>query len=236
MNAVTARLDPESDLQELARIWKQPLGRNEARQLLAYAGLLIDWNQSINLTGAKSVDELVRHHMPDVFAAVAVLGRSEGLTIGDVGAGGGLPGIPLAMRLPSCRFVLFEPVRKKVAFLRTACRELGLGNVSIVAGRVDPTWQGEIPRDPDSFESGPTTELTPAPPTTFDVVSSRATFPPADWLKLAEQLVRKGGRVLAFTSGPIEADKTPTGLKEVESRPYTLLDGGKRLVIMFKRT
>jgi 16S rRNA (guanine527-N7)-methyltransferase len=154
-------------------------------QLAKFGELFLTWNAAINLGGARSFGELVNSHFIDAFAACGFV--NPGDSVVDVGSGGGLPGIPAALVRPDARFDLFEPTGKKVAFLRTAIRELGIGGrVRVHASRVtDPAAADVVGR--------------------FDVASSRATFSPDAWLPLGRTLVRRGGCVLVFAT----ANETP---------------------------
>jgi 16S rRNA (guanine527-N7)-methyltransferase len=164
-------------LDALAGRWRMPLAEAQASRLVAFAALLVQWNERINLTGARTVETVVREHFPDSFAVASVLG--DATTAVDVGSGGGLPAIPLAVLCPALRLRLVEPLAKKVAFLRTAVREVGLsGTVNVDAQRIeDVRLSGGL----------------------VDVALSRATFPPADWLEVGRHLVRPGGRILVLT-------------------------------------
>ena len=150
--------------------------------LLQFADLLIRWNQSINLTGAKSVGAVVVEHYPDAYALAKRLDRPARLV--DVGSGGGLPALPLALLRPDLVIRMCEPIAKKAAFLRTAIRELKLADRVALENR-----RGEELAD----------ELAGAASQRFDVATSRATFAPEAWLALGRRLVRPGGRVFVLT-------------------------------------
>jgi 16S rRNA (guanine527-N7)-methyltransferase len=134
------------------------------------------WNARINLTGARTFDDLIAEHLPDAFALARAL--EEPAHVVDVGSGSGLPAIPLAILRPQLRTVLVEPLAKKVAFLRTAIRELALGAaVSVQSTRAEALGDAA-----------------------YDVALSRATFPPPEWLGVARRLVRPGGRIMVLTT------------------------------------
>ncbi len=184
-----SRTEPAAaELRALAAAWEVPCSEAQAQTLLRYADLLCHWNQRINLTGARSVGALLTEHYPDAFALAKRLDRPARLV--DVGSGGGLPAIPLAVLRPQLAVQLCEPIAKKSAFLRTAVRDLGLGDrASVVAARAETLVPGG-----------------------FDAATSRATFEPEAWLALGRQLVRPGGRVFVLTvpasaataHGPVE--------------------------------
>lgn len=165
----------EAELRSLSASWGVPLDSRQNDALLGYADLLIHWNRRINLTGARSAAAVVSEHYPDAFALAKRLEKPARLI--DVGSGGGLPAIPLALLRPGLTVRLCEPIAKKAAFLRTAVRDLGLSErVSLDMAR------GE--------------DLAPAD---FDVAVSRATLEPEAWLALGRRLVHPGGRVLILT-------------------------------------
>lgn len=217
-------------LDELARLWRRPLDRETRERLAEYGRLLLEWGARINLTGARSIDDLVNRHFPDAFAAAARLGPEERVI--DVGSGGGLPAIPLAILRPDCPLVLVEPTAKKVAFLRAAVRTLRLDQVSILPERVSP--DPYRPRGKPWSEGPRRTEITPPPNVTFDVAMSRATFPLAEWLLVGSRMARPGGRVFAFASHPAR-DPPPLALSLAAETPYVLLDRGRRWLLEYVR-
>jgi 16S rRNA (guanine527-N7)-methyltransferase len=167
--------------------------------LLRYGELLLVWNQRINLTAARSVAALIDEQFVDDFPLAR---RLEGpARVVDIGSGGGLPAIPLALLRPLLRVTLCEPIAKKQAFLRTASRELGLGDRLQVRGD----------RAQALAETRPN----------FDAAVSRATFPPAEWLTLGPRLVRPGGRVF----GLIAARAVPASI------PAEVYLGGSRALV-----
>jgi len=112
-----------------------------------YVELLLAANQRINLTRIVEPDEIERRHLLD--ALTVALPCLDALRSGvpwwclDVGSGGGVPGIPLAIVFPSLRVTLLESVGKKAAFLRDAVAELGLSQVTVRAERAE-----DAARDP----------------------------------------------------------------------------------------
>lgn len=164
-------------LEHNAQTFSVACDRAQADAIHRYASLLLTWTARINLTGAVSLEDLAAEHLPDSFALAARVGAGAGVGI-DVGSGGGLPALPLALLCPTLNLRLLEPIAKKAAFLRTAVRELGLGDrVTIDTRRVQVIL-----------------------PAAFDVAMSRATFPPPIWIAIAVELVKPGGRVFVLAS------------------------------------
>jgi 16S rRNA (guanine527-N7)-methyltransferase len=195
-----AQADAADRVAALAALWRVGCDQGQTDGLLAYATSLLRWSARINLTAARTVEVLIEDHFPDAFALAARLDQPARLV--DVGSGGGLPALPLALLRPQLSILLCEPIAKKGAFLRTAIRELGLGGrVELVATR------GE--------------RLADERPAAFDVAISRATLPPESWLPLGRRLVSPGGRVFVLT--------TPAALPD-EPRRQIYLDGKRALV------
>jgi 16S rRNA (guanine527-N7)-methyltransferase len=148
--------------------------------LRRYAELLLDWNRTTNLTGARSMDQ-VDALIADAGALLAATWDGIAWVI-DIGSGGGLPAIPLALKLTGVQFSLLEANARKCAFLEHVAASLGLRNVSVLAGRAE--------------QLGHRTELREQ----FDRAISRAAAPPAVLLELALPFVKPGGDLIAEVS------------------------------------
>jgi 16S rRNA (guanine527-N7)-methyltransferase len=98
------------------------------RQLLAFRDLLLKWNKTYNLTALRDPDQAISHHLLDSLAILPHVGSGPLL---DVGSGGGLPGIPLAIARPELAVAMVDTVQKKASFLQQASIELGLKNVTV---------------------------------------------------------------------------------------------------------
>ncbi|MFO7992587.1 MAG: 16S rRNA (guanine(527)-N(7))-methyltransferase RsmG [Marinobacter sp.] len=103
-------------------------------QLLAFLALLNKWNRAYNLTAVREPAQMVSRQLLDSLSILPFVTTDHLL---DVGAGGGLPGIPLAIVLPHKRFTLLDSNSKKTRFLTQCVLELGLNNVEIIHGRAE---------------------------------------------------------------------------------------------------
>jgi 16S rRNA (guanine527-N7)-methyltransferase len=141
--------------------------------LLAYLALLDKWNRVYNLTAVRDAERMVSHHLLDSLAAVPYF---QAGSILDVGSGGGLPGIPLAIARPELQVTLLDSIAKKTAFLLQAKAELGLANLNVVTSRVEDY----------------------RPVTGFDVITSRAFSDLKEFVTLTRHLLKPGGKWLAM--------------------------------------
>ena len=105
----------------------------------AYADLLIKWNRVYNLTAITKREEVLTHHLLDCVAMIPHIKtlRPNALRVLDVGSGGGLPAVPLAILRPDLQVRAVDSVGKKVAFINNAAIELGLKNLRGTHSRVE---------------------------------------------------------------------------------------------------
>jgi len=162
----------------LERVWGSSAERAAA---CAALGRLLDlvllWNQRVDLTAARSPEELVDLYLTDALVIAACAGPAANASWIDVGSGAGAPGLVLQLLRPELQLTLVEPRSKRVAFLRTAIGQLRLGS-KVVGGRSDGIGGGAC-----------------------DLAVSRATFPPEEWLAEGARLARRGVWVL-LARGP----------------------------------
>jgi 16S rRNA (guanine527-N7)-methyltransferase len=110
----------------------------EARErLVALAALLREWNQKLNLVSRQDVEHLERHHLAPCLAPLRFLKLAPGATVLDVGTGGGLPGLPLAICYPEARFMLVDSVGKKIRAVEDMVAKLGLKNTEVRLARAE---------------------------------------------------------------------------------------------------
>ena len=141
------------------------------RKLLAFRDLLLKWNKTYNLTALRDPEQAISHHLLDSLSILPHVGPEPML---DVGSGGGLPGIPLAIARPELSVGLVDTVQKKATFLQQASIELDLKNVAVHHARVEE-MQGQ-----------------------YAQISSRAFAEIALFVALTRHLMAPGGRWLAM--------------------------------------
>ncbi len=116
------------------------LTEQQQQQLLQYLGLLIKWNKAYNLTAVRNPDEMVSRHLLDSLSVVQYV-KQYGNDWLDVGRGGGMPGVPLAIIFPKRKFTLLDSNGKKTRFLTQVKLELKLDNLEVIHNRVEAFTQ-----------------------------------------------------------------------------------------------
>ena len=164
---------------------------NQLQMLDKYSELLFKWNKTYNLTAITEKDDVLTHHILDSLSVVNVFKNylAQNGTMLDVGSGGGLPAIPIAIMMPNCNISMVETVGKKSAFLRQVTLHLKLNNVKVFHERVENLKH---------------------PP--FDVISSRAFSSLKNFIALSKHLLKKDGYWLA-----LKGHKPETELTEIEN-------------------
>ncbi|OAJ60641.1 16S rRNA methyltransferase G [Paraburkholderia ginsengiterrae] len=185
-------------------------------KLLDYVALLSKWNAVYNLTAIRDPRQMLIQHILDSLSIVPPLAPRGPSSVLDVGSGGGLPGIVLAIVLPEWTVTVNDIVHKKTAFQAQAKAELGLANLSVVTGRVETLQPGaEVPAK-------------------FDVIVSRAFAELADFVTLARHLVADHGAIWAMKGvrpdGEIERLPAGARVEQVIRLNVPSLDAERHLI------
>ena len=166
-------MNQASQLQQGLTALELDVSPKAQEKLLAYAALLYKWNKTYNLTALREPTLAVSHHLLD---SLAIFLYIQAGTLLDVGSGGGLPGVPLAIVCPDLHVTLLDSNSKKTAFLRQACIELNLPNIAVHCGRVEQYRSTEK----------------------FAAITSRAFSELADFVGLSQHLLQADGTWLAM--------------------------------------
>jgi len=177
------------------------LGEAQHALLDRYLDLLLEANKLMNLTRIDDRSAAELGHVGDALTVLPFLPRGAHQLV-DVGSGGGVPGIPLAIVRPDVQVTLVESTKRKAVFLERTATTLGLVNVRVLPERAEDVAQGELRES-------------------FDVAVARALAPMALVAEWCLPLVKVGGKLLAM-KGPKVREELPAARKAIE-----LLGGGE---------
>lgn len=194
----------------------------------AYYREIIEWNRRVNLTAITEYEEVQVKHFLDaltVAAAIDFKEKKKDLKTIDIGAGAGLPGIPLKIAFPGIRLTLIEATVKKAKFLEYVIKKLGLKNMEIVADRAETAAHDQRCREK------------------FDVAVARAVAALPALAELMLPFCNIGGRCIAQKKGDIQEELKQSAkaievmggvLREVKSVAMEEFADNRRLVIIDK--
>ena len=100
------------------------------------------WNSKVNLISRKDIDNLEINHILHSLSIVKIVSFKDSTSVLDVGTGGGLPGIPLAIFFPKVNFTLIDSIGKKIKVVKSICSELSINNVNAINDRVENHLDG----------------------------------------------------------------------------------------------
>jgi 16S rRNA (guanine527-N7)-methyltransferase len=168
-------------------------------RLLDYLTLMAKWNAVYNLTSLRDPMQMVTHHLLDSLAAAPAFAGVASVL--DVGSGGGLPGVVLAIVRPDMKVAMIDTVHKKTAFLTQVKAELSLTNVTVYTARVEQLQVADADR--------------------FDVITSRAFADLSDFVNWSSHLLAPNGRYIALkgTAPQDEQQRVPAEWKVSRVEP-----------------
>ncbi len=204
------RVRLETGLQEMGL----QITAEQQQKLLDYVVLINKWNRVHNLTAVREPLEMVTLHILDSLSVLPYMNCKRLL---DVGAGAGLPSIPLAICLPELQVTAIDAVQKKVSFMRQAKAQLGLMNFNAIHGRIEA-------------QKVPSKDM----PEKFEVITSRAFSEIGLFVKLTKHLLAEGGKWLAM-KGVIpqhEFDKSGLQPSDIKVLKVAGLDAERHLIVL----
>lgn len=166
-------------LQEQMHDWGWLLSSVQMDLLYRYASLLLNYSEA-NVIGSKAMEPILSDHVLDSLSCLSVQGAIPAGRVIDVGTGGGLPGIPIAVSYPESEVTLLEATRKKVVFLRSARDQLGLTNLNVLHARAEDAGVQKGVREQ------------------YELATSRALASLPVVLEYCAPLVKPGGKILAM--------------------------------------
>ena len=176
------------------------LDAGDAERLRGYLQALLEANERFNLTAVTDPAGAWVRHVQDSLTLVPFIASAGAKRVIDVGSGGGLPGMPLAIAMPDVEFTLLESTGKKAAFLSDTARTLGCANVRVVNERAEAAGQDHR-----------------AHRATYDIAVSRAVGRLNVLAELTVPFVREGGTVLC-----IKGAQAPEEVAEAKQALYRL--------------
>jgi 16S rRNA (guanine527-N7)-methyltransferase len=178
--------------------------------LKVYLGELYSWNQRINLTGLKTIEEMAAKHVGDTLTLIRFL-PDGARHILDIGTGPGVPGLILKLFRPDLELILVDAVRKKISFLSAVISKIGITGIRAQHCRVGVN---DIPGH--------------LPPEGFDLIVSQAVGPLDELAQMARPLLSPNGLVIAM--------KGPKADKELQEKAAYLQHHGWKTSIISTKT
>jgi 16S rRNA (guanine527-N7)-methyltransferase len=206
--------------------WDVSLEPSQLASLSAYAGLLAGYEYA-NVIGTRDPRKIVAEHLTDSLSCLLIRTLWSSGSVIDVGTGGGLPGVPLAISRPALRVTLLEATERKVRFLDYTRKRLGLRNLDLIQGRVEDEGNKAAYRE------------------TFDLAVARALAELPVVVEYCAPLVRVGGEIVAM-KGRLAEEELSRGvaasrelgleIREVREVKYRAeLPQKERRLVVFKK-
>jgi 16S rRNA (guanine527-N7)-methyltransferase len=186
----------------------------QREKLMDYLALMFKWNSVYNLTSLRDPMQMVTHHLLDSLAAVPAFAQAHNVL--DVGSGGGLPGIVLAIVRPDMQVAMIDTVHKKTAFLTQVKAQLGLANATIHTMKVQDLQVSDK----------------------FDVITSRAFADLSDFVNWSSHLLAEGGRYIALkgVAPQEERERVPAAWRVAKVEPLQVPRlGAERHLVFIER-
>ena len=164
------------------------LSDKQKEQFDKFYELLVEWNKVMNLTGITEYEEVNEKHFVDSLSIVKAIDMNQVHSLVDIGTGAGFPGIPLKIAFPHIKVVLLDSLNKRINFLNTVIKELGLENIETIHGRAE-----DFAKQPEYREQ-------------FDLCVSRAVANLATLSEYCIPYVKKDGMFVPYKSGEIDEE------------------------------
>lgn len=161
----------------------------QVEQFLKYYEMIIETNKVMNLTSIVELDEVIIKHFIDSLLSVKTIEINKFKTMIDVGTGAGFPGIPLKIMFPDLKVTLLDSLNKRLKFLDSVIKELGLDNINTIHGRAEDIGRNENYREK------------------YDLCVSRAVANLTTLSEYCVPFIQKGGTFISYKSQFSEEEK-----------------------------
>ncbi|WP_051261831.1 16S rRNA (guanine(527)-N(7))-methyltransferase RsmG [Desulfovibrio inopinatus] len=211
----------EQTVMEKAASLGRILTPDQARGLATYLGLLETWNKKINLVGPKRWPEMLSilvadsWHLADFLDALGAEADIRNTLSLDLGAGAGIPGVPLRLFWPHGEYVLVEPRTKRAVFLELAVSSLKLAQTRVFRGRTEQLFKTILAHDKRA-----------------GLCLSRAFMPWPDFLRLSCEFLAPGGVAVVMTNEAVTQECAPDTVRLLRTSQYEAV-GNTRYVSAF---
>ncbi len=174
------------------------LDKEQVRQIERYRDELVYWNEKVNLISRKDIDNVLENHVLHSLSCLKYISLPPGAKCLDLGTGGGLPGIPIAIAQPEINMFLVDSIGKKTKIAGMLASHTGLRRIKSVTARVEELANKKEYR------------------TFFDFVFARAVTGSVRIVQWVEKLVKPGAKIVLFKGGDLTAEITD--LKKIYSK------------------
>ena len=188
-----------------------------------FADLMLDWNTRMNLTGIIDSEGVADKHFADSLLLLRYLSLEQNAKVIDVGTGAGFPAVPCMLARPDLRFTLLDGLQKRITFLDTACKELGI-TAEGLHGRAE-----EIARKPEYREQ-------------YDAATARAVAHLRELSEYCLPFVRVGGIFAALKGRDMkqELEESKSAIFKLGGKvekvvDYQLTDGSERTLVLIRK-
>lgn len=205
-----SRLERVFELNSLSKYYDE----DRARLFYDFADILLTTNESMNLTAVKDDDGVILKHLADSLIVADHI--PEGASVIDVGCGAGFPTFPLAIARPDLKITSLDSTEKKINFVRSTAKTLGLTNICATSGRAEDLARGEMRES-------------------FDIATARAVAALPVLTELCMPFIKVGGKFSAMKALRADTEITDTeasglfstlgGERSPHVTEYTLTDG-----------
>ncbi|NLK20584.1 MAG: 16S rRNA (guanine(527)-N(7))-methyltransferase RsmG [Epulopiscium sp.] len=175
-------------LEKGSKSFGNSLNNNQIKQFLDYKGLLLEWNEKMNLTAITEEKEIIIKHFLDSISVGGLFDFSSKVKVIDIGTGAGFPGIPLKITYPNIDITLLDSLNKRIEFLKEVVSRLSLMDVNAIHGRAE-----ELGQDKDHRHS-------------YDICVSRAVAHLSVLAEYTLPFIKIGGMFISMKSTNIDEE------------------------------